>query len=79
MPKEGLQTSPKVSRRLISLGRDPASSDLLLPDRIFSKNHCHFYFKRPSSAFILRDTFSTKSTQVRCLELDDGSISRFRG
>jgi len=73
VPKEGLQTSPKVSRRLISLGRDLASSDLLLPDRIFSKNHRHFYFKRSSSALILRDTFS------RCLELDDGSISKFRG
>jgi hypothetical protein len=75
----GLQTSPKVSGRLISFGRDPARNDLILPDRIFSKNHCHLYFNRSSSALILRDTSSTKSTQVKYLELDDDSIYRLQG
>lgn len=76
--KVGLQTSPKVSGRLISFGRDPASNDLILPDRIFSKNHCHFYLNK-SSALILHNTSSTKSTQVKCLELDDDSIYRLQG
>ncbi len=77
--KVGLQTSPKVSGRLISFGRDPASNDLILPNRIFSKNQCHFYFNRSSSALILRDTSSTKSTQVRYLDLDNDSIYRLQG
>jgi hypothetical protein len=77
--KVGLQTSPKVSGRLVSLGRDPSSNDLLLPDRIFSKNHCHIYLNESSSALILRDTSSTKSTQVTYLELADDRLYRLQG
>lgn len=75
----GLQTSGKIPGRLISFGRDLPSNDVILLGLMFSKNQCHLYFNRYSSALILRDTSSTKSTRVKRPDVVNDRIYQLQG
>lgn len=60
----GFDDAPKVPGQLISFGRDPARSDIILSDRRFSKTHCHLQVHRQSSEIVLRDTSARATTQL---------------
>ncbi|KAK2756232.1 hypothetical protein FQN54_005640 [Arachnomyces sp. PD_36] len=60
----GFDDTPKIPGQLISFGRDPARSDVILSERRFSKTHCHLHVHRQSSEIVLRDTSARATTQL---------------
>lgn len=60
----GLQGTSKLPGRLASFGRDPTQNDIILTERLYSRNHCHIFFNASTTHLILRDTSGTKATQV---------------
>ena len=69
----GFDDISKVPGQLVSFGRDPARSDIILSDRRFSKAHCHLYVHRLSAEIILRDTSARATTQL----LLEGSLKKY--
>ncbi|KAI9848286.1 MAG: hypothetical protein M1837_000550 [Sclerophora amabilis] len=52
----GLDMPSKVPGRLITFGRDPRCSDVILLDRATSMEQCFFFRNEKSQAILLRDT-----------------------